>query len=355
MVRNTQLMVMISLLTLILLAGCSGIGPSTVDRDRFDYVNALSESWKKQMLLNLVKIRYSDAPVFLDVLSVISQYSVEGKIDLGAFWNDPLLGDGRTLGGSGTYVDRPTITYSPLTGDKFSRNLMTPIPIHAFLLLVQSGYPMDFLVRICVKTINGIDNPSGTEFMGVFGDPQFRRLIETFRRIQKSGGLGMRFKSIGKEQATVIFFRRELSDEIAKDIDTVRQILGLSTDAKEVRVTYGAFADDDQEIALLTRSMLQIMIELASYIDVPEKDIEEGRVIKFSNPNTNGMPPLIRIHSGESRPEDALVAVPYQGNWFWIDHTDVASKRIFSFLMMLLSLTETGGKSGAPIVAIPTS
>jgi hypothetical protein len=37
----------------------------------------MSESWKRQMLLNMVKIRYMDARVFLDVASVIYQYSVE--------------------------------------------------------------------------------------------------------------------------------------------------------------------------------------------------------------------------------------------------------------------------------------
>ena len=60
------------------------------------------------------------------------------------------------------------------------------------------------------------------------------------------------------------------SDSIGGD----SQMLGLSPDAKEIRVVYGAFAADDQEITMLTRSMLQIMIELASYIDVPAKDIE---------------------------------------------------------------------------------
>ena len=49
---------------LLLLSACTAIGPPTVARDRFDYVNAMSESWKRQMLLNLVKIRYLDAPVF---------------------------------------------------------------------------------------------------------------------------------------------------------------------------------------------------------------------------------------------------------------------------------------------------
>jgi len=48
------------LLTLVVgLAGCT-IGPSTMNRDRFDYSQAVVESWKSQMLINLVRIRYGD-------------------------------------------------------------------------------------------------------------------------------------------------------------------------------------------------------------------------------------------------------------------------------------------------------
>src|ERR1044072_6305653 len=74
------------LLLLITLSGCSSIGPGTVARDRFDYVTAISDSWKSQMLLNLVKLRYGDAPVFLDVASVINQYAVEGTIGYTGNW-----------------------------------------------------------------------------------------------------------------------------------------------------------------------------------------------------------------------------------------------------------------------------
>jgi hypothetical protein len=67
--------------TALALAGCASLGPATVARDRFDYVEAISDSWKRQMLLNLLnllKVRYADAPVFLDVTSVISSCEFHG-------------------------------------------------------------------------------------------------------------------------------------------------------------------------------------------------------------------------------------------------------------------------------------
>src|SRR5262245_14061349 len=71
---------------LLLFTDCTSIGPGTVTQDRFDYVTAISDSWKSQMLFNLVKLRYGDAPVFLDVASVINQYLVEGSIGYSGSW-----------------------------------------------------------------------------------------------------------------------------------------------------------------------------------------------------------------------------------------------------------------------------
>src|SRR5512147_883010 len=106
--------IMISVLVLPVLFGCTGIGPPTVSRERFDYTAAISDSWKHQMLFNIVKIRYGDAPVFLDVSSVISQYQIAGALNLGATINYPPSSTSGNLGWAGTYVERPTITYTPI-------------------------------------------------------------------------------------------------------------------------------------------------------------------------------------------------------------------------------------------------
>ncbi len=129
----------IMVLVTFMIAGCAGVGPPTVARDRFDYVTAISESWKQQMLLNLLKTRYANAPVFMDVTSVINQYAVEGEINLSANFD---ARNTQSVGGSGKYTDRPTITYAPIMGEKFTKNMMTPIPVSGILFLLQSGYPV---------------------------------------------------------------------------------------------------------------------------------------------------------------------------------------------------------------------
>jgi len=81
------------------LSGCASIGPSTVRRDRFDYVVAISDSYKRQTLLNLVKTRYADVPVYMEIDSVINQYAIEGELGFefapSAAENNRLLGNGK--------------------------------------------------------------------------------------------------------------------------------------------------------------------------------------------------------------------------------------------------------------------
>jgi len=343
-------------------AGCAGIGPKTVVRDRFDYVSAISESWKRQTLLNLLKTRYLDAPVFMDVASVITQYSLEQEVGLGVsgeFYNrgEPSF-IGPEIGVKGTYTDRPTITYNPLMDENFARSLLQPIPNAAILLLVESGYPIDYVLRICTQAINGLENRRSGKLARRPTDPEFYELLILLRRIQQMKAIVMRARSAdGKETLTVFF--RPPNGALTPDLRKAMQLLGLDPDIREFRLVSGSFAINNKEIAMLGRSMLQVLSEYASFIDVPESHISGGRVVatEHDNPATAaGFPPLIQVHNGTSKPEDAFVAVPYRDHWFWIDDRDIFSKSTFYFLMIMFSFTERGvSGQAAPILTVPTN
>jgi len=350
--------IIISVAVFLVLFGCSGIGPSTVPRDRFDYTAAISDSWKNQMLFNIVKTRYGDAPVFLDVSSVISQYQLAGALNLGATINYPPSSTSGTLGWAGTYVERPTITYTPIMGDKFARSLMSPVPPPALLSLMQAGYPVDLVFRLLVQEINGVRNRFGGEARAQSAEPEFYSLIEKMRQIQSSAPIGMRFTRKEKEEATFMVMRGERDPAIEALSAEVRKILGLDPDAKEFNVVYGAVPKDGKEIAILTRSMLQVIVDLSADIEVPAAHVEERRVgpTHVEEAVKSGkILPLVRIHSSSEKHKDAFVSIQYRDTYFWIDDRDLMSKKIFSFLMFLFTLMETGEKGTAPIVTVPTN
>src|SRR5678815_1226279 len=95
------------------LTGCTHIGPETVAVDRFDYSSAIGDSWKQQTLLNIVKIRYMDLPVFVDVASIVSGYSMQTGVNVNGTLSseNAVQGNFASIGGTAVYTDRPTITY----------------------------------------------------------------------------------------------------------------------------------------------------------------------------------------------------------------------------------------------------
>jgi hypothetical protein len=343
----------------LLITGCTNIGPNTVPRDRFDYNMAIADSWKDQTLLNIVKLRYADMPLFVEVASVVSGYSLESSVNLGGTVSseNTVQGDFLSAGGAARYTDRPTITYAPITGSKFNQNFMKPIPPQSILFLIQSGWPADMVMPITVDSINGLRSRLDAGANQREGDTDFYRLIELFRYIQQSGSVGMRVvKDKNQKETTLLFFYKEhLSPEVEAALHEATALLRTNQEANEIMVYYGLIPGTDREIAMITLSMLQIMIKLAAQITVPSEHVEKGYTVpslEIDEP-VAGMKRLITINSGTDEPEEAFTAVKYLDHWFWIDESDFESKRTFAFLMILFSLTETGGKEGLPLVTIP--
>ena len=352
--------------TLALLSACASIGAGSVTRDRLDYAEALASSWKEQMLLNVVKLRYADTPMFLEVSSVIGSYQLQSQLNLIGTLSSGLTpnlpdtwGRGATLGATTLYTDRPTISYTPLQGDKFTRSLLRPIQPTALFQLVQAGYPVDLIFQLTTRAINGIYNRSSRPMWTRRADPEFYPILDALRRIQLSEAIGLRLERRGPDEVSLITLRgSKLTPTVAEDIRHLRVALGIQPEASELALTFAAVPRDSRELAMLTRSILEVLIELGAGVEVPPKDIEEGRSAATPPLDTEGAPrdqPLVTIHSGSNLPTDAFVAVRYQHHWFWIENRDFRSKSIFSFLLLLTSLAETGVAPQAPVLTVPAN
>ncbi len=343
----------------LVLAGCKSLGPATVPRDRFEYSGSISESWKRQTLLNIVKLRYLDPPIFVDVGQIVSGYSLETGVNLGGNVSSSgaVQGNSLTLGGAAKYTDRPTITYTPLTGSKFVRALMTPLPPDAVLFTVQSGWPANAVFFATVAVMNGLKNQD-TSIAGVVpADPKFIRALELLRKIQTSGVVGFRMQpDPQKQQTTVLTFRsKNITEETVADIKEFRELLHLDPEATEFKVVFGATASNEKELALQTRSMFHIMTTMAGEVEVPEEDVKQGRTPPGYDTTSKGTETLrlIQIHCSKSKPADAYAVVAYRDHWFWVDDRDLKSKRSFAFMMMLFTLAESGEKENPPVITIP--
>src|SRR5690242_16952427 len=168
------------------LAGCHSMGPYTVSRDRSEYAASISESWKRQTLLNIVKLRYLDPPIFVDVGQIVAGYSLETLLTGSASFAETNNTGGNLVGvgASARYTDRPTITYTPMTGNKFVKGMMTPLPPDSIFFAIQSGWPADSVMFAAVASINGLKNQATTIAGIAPPDPGFLRAIQLLREIQ---------------------------------------------------------------------------------------------------------------------------------------------------------------------------
>lgn len=369
-----------TLLCVLLLAGCNTVGPRAVRTARGAYNEAIIQTWNEQLLLNLVRLRYRDTPFFLEVSSVSTQHVLEGAASavgrIGGGDNDV------DSGVSGLYSESPTVTYLPMTGEDFLLQLLSPISLETLFLLPQAGWSIERVLRCCVQQMNDLLNaPSAAgptpDYVPVYQD--FHRAAHLLRQLQVDKALEMGIRTpapaskpaeddggddaktpAGAEVPFVLRFAPEAAER--PEVRELRELLGRrgeATQGDEYVFTFGTLDREPGELALYPRSLIGVMFYLSQAVEPPPAHLERGLVTRTRYPDGREFDwaeltgDMIRIRSGSDRPDEAFVAVPYRGAWFWIDDTDLNSKSTFGLLQQLFALLSGGTEGTAPLLTLP--
>ena len=391
-----------ALLLALSAGGC--LGPASIRQTRQRYNEVIQKTNQEELLLNLVRLRYNEHPSFLPVTGLNAQFEYSASA---MYRGVPERGavDNFSTGQLG-FADRPTLTFAPQRSPELTRALLTQVGLDTLYLFSRQGWEDQRVVRLFVRTINGIDNavsgggpvpetaPEFADFRIVsdmLADLQRRRIAILTTQQQstdlidavpiaaisaqdevaiKKEGLGVR--SLGPFQSYQLTQTKPLKVvRIAPESVDSPEVLGLTealglhpyhatyevAEAPEGQIRRGPGRLD--KITFTTRSILEVMYVLSKTVAVPEEHLAAGLAPLTRNPD--GSPfdwrmvtgDLLRVCVSKHRPATPFVSVRYRGYWYSIDDRDATSKATFNLFNELLRLQKIGAAEGQPVLTLP--
>ncbi len=385
-------------------AGC--VGPKAISHTRIRYNEVYRATNDEQLLLNIVRLRYADSPVFMDLPSITSQFEVAG----GAGYSGGLdgQGPGRTNLGSGQLGlrDTPTLSYHPREGREMARGLLTPLATE-LLRLVNAGANTEQLLLMTVNEINDVSNAARAMAItpkNPDDNLRFREGVDAIVELQRQEAIEMAVGTTEEEDETSdpitaaavngrdvlaaakegyvyrasgagrmglrkrekgLVLRVRPGFVHSPEMMDLARVFGLTPGKDHYRVK-SELTDEkspgplgNENIYLNMRSILQVGIFLSKGVCVPREHVLSG--VAPSTLGPDGLPydwthlteGIFFVHSGTRRPRDAEVAIYYRDHWFWIDGHDVPSRAALAIFELLFALQESDDRSPGPLLTLP--
>ena len=405
---------LVTLLVLLFLSSCKSIGPKVVLKSHIDYNKAVEQVIQEELLLNIVRRRYYEAPQFVTISNINATMSVSAGGSAGASTS---FGGSGNAGANVGYSNTPTITFTPRQGHEILGPLTSRMSVLTIASMAQAGYRFDFLLALMVEGLTDVRGPEagvGTDFRP--GDPEFIEVIQSIGRLMDNGQLKVGTFSWNDPYSDIAIPREEITVDnqltaiaLGSGVGRFRSYDGgenyyftdkhdypamwidpearTSTDGKYIiqtlnlqptplkrvwsfspnRVVEGTdfenVPDDPRpEVRMQLRTFYSVLNLLAYGIKIPSKDEEEGRAFTkalydkaVSEGRAVDLSNKFVVHSGKGkRPEDAFVAVKHRDTWFYVDDRDNSSKRFFNAVYDLFNMEiAPSGGGGSPILTVP--
>jgi len=403
-------------LALSVLSGCSTVGPTLYESSFEDFNDAIRKTSDGQMLTNLVRMRYLETPVFLQVASITTNFNVNGNIGASAGFPE---GEGNNYGlsaGAG-FSESPTISFSLPESDKYYGRLLAPLSAKQITSLYFGGFDSEAVFLTTARGVNRLKNISPAFGSTATETASFSDFKEVFALITKLRGEGLVDIELTVKQAdwsspvtiddsnpiskvlllgAVTYanannfelvnydndvwqthrYEQQMSLRFATasknspDAQRLRKLLNLEDDrynfpmvnaevvnAEKPRGIYGQApgALDPNitwaELGLRGRSMMEIMQVASKKVQMPEEEVARGVAVVDANQAAARDTGLV-IKSSKSEP-DSMLRTNYRGYWFYIDDSDLESRKQFALLNALFAVIGGTVPGAAPVMTIP--
>ena len=164
-------------------------------------------------------------------------------------------------------------------------------------------------------------------------------------------GFELESDSKNKHDIILVLDKQDLAEPTMQKSRRVGEIIGLDPGQDRYRVIYAPFKIDSSTLSIQTRSVIQMLGAMAGFIDVPAESAS------FATPGydlsqISRLP--FHVLSGPDKPDQSFARVKYGDYWYWIENSDISSKRVFTLMLFITTLTNQATDENVPVLTIPT-
>lgn len=335
-------------------------GAETISPSGYAYNEAIAQTKSEQLLLNLVRLKYRDAIVFMDVDGVTTQHQFGAAFSTETFLPFQNASNGSALLIPGVSAsERPTIVYKPLDSSQFAQDLLAPIAPETIVLLANSGWSIERLMACCVERLGALSNApsaSGPTPDIIPNNVRFREASALLRDLQRQERLSVVRRPAPDSEGADTVLRVDATDTSA--CAPLRRLLNAASCDMQYSLVAKGTDLDHQELFAQTRTVLGALYALSHAIDIPNEHAFQGLVTR-SNVGSNETSDwsqfnsgLFTVRAGTEQPEASAVSVFYRDHWYWIEDSDLESKTTFNLVLFLLALQSAASDGVSPLLTI---
>jgi hypothetical protein len=332
--------VTLALVVTALVGGCA-FGPKTLEKTHGRYAASVQKVEEEQLLLQIVRLRYNESALGLDITSIAAQYELSAGAEARPFFGTPnpagnifrtfpmILPD---LNVSGS--NRPTVSMAPLDDGSSVRRFFTPITLETLVFLTQTSWPVSTIMRLWVERLNGVPNAVLASGPARSEAPDFERFlriaellqaiqdrelaaVRTEERLVEVSGLfsaeavtpaaaveaaknGLEYRPRDDGQAWVLVRKeRRLVVEVSPGVESAPELvemaglLNLIPARRRYEIVVAGRGTPDPlkfpippsaELRVIPRSTAQVMFYLANGVEVPSEHMAAGLVVPVVGP-----------------------------------------------------------------------